>query len=110
MEGEVWCHFPQRVGRPRFQREIKRAELGWEDAKYAYVAVARGLVASLPEARLIGVPRHGRGRIRLPLCTRRGIESRIVTRRDKAALRRAKKLRWGAALELNEEEGASEGQ
>ena len=72
MEGEVWCHFPQRVGRPRFQREIKRAELGWEDAKYAYVAVARGLVASLPEARLIGVPRHGRGRIRLPLCTRRG--------------------------------------
>ncbi len=102
---DSWCHFPQRVERPWFQRETKGAELGWEDAKFSFVSVGRRPALTLPFARLVGVPRHARGRVRLDLCSARGLESPAITRGDKAALRRAKKLRWGAAVESAAELG-----
>lgn len=98
-----WCHFPQRIARPAFQRAIKGAILGWEDAKFSFTALGREPAPGLPHARLIGVPRHGRGRVRLPLCSVDGSEDPIVSRRTKQAFRRAKKLGWGAAIERADE-------
>src|SRR4029079_12505613 len=36
-----WCHFPQRVVRPEFQRRARGAPSQWEDSKFAYAAMAR---------------------------------------------------------------------
>lgn len=93
-----WCHFARRVARSRLHRQAKRAEVPWEDEKYVYIAVARR--AGRPvEARVIAPPRMGSGRISLKLCRRDGTAAeRLLTRRDGAAFKTARRLGWGDAL------------
>ena len=47
-----WCHFTQRLPRSRAHRQIKDAELPFEDEKFAYVALTRvpAVAASGPRA------------------------------------------------------------
>jgi ribosomal protein RSM22 (predicted rRNA methylase) len=93
-----WCHFSRRVARSRLHRQAKGAAVPWEDEKYCYLAAARrpGLAAA---ARIIAPPRAGSGRIGLKLCRRDGTAAeRLLTRRDAAAFRLARRLDWGDAL------------
>ena len=36
-----WCHFPQRLIRPDFQRRARGASSEWEESKFSYAAMAR---------------------------------------------------------------------
>ena len=45
-----WCHFTQRLPRSRAHKQIKGAELPFEDEKFAYVALTRAPVARRPPA------------------------------------------------------------
>ena len=93
-----WCHFSRRVARSRLHRRAKGADIPWEDEKFIYVAAARGAGAE-PDARVIAPPRRGSGRVTLKLCMRSGVcEQRMVTRRDDAAFRIARRLDWGDAI------------
>ena len=94
MDRPDWCHFSARVQRSRTHRTVKQGNLGYEDERYSYVAVARTERTATGD-RVIHTPHVSRAEIRLDLCTRTGIEQIAVPRRDKAAYKRARKSRWG---------------
>ena len=89
-----WCHFSQRTPRSRLHRETKRAEVGWEDEKYAYVAVSRS--PGRGEARVLATPRARSGLVTLKLCEPDGsARERTVTRREGEAFKAARRVGWG---------------
>jgi ribosomal protein RSM22 (predicted rRNA methylase) len=89
-----WCHFAARVERSSIHRRVKDAELGYEDEKYSYVALAREAV-ELPAGRVIRHPQQRPGLIVLETCTAGGLGTERVTRRDRDAFRAARKRSWG---------------
>ena len=92
-----WCHFAARVERSSLHRRIKDGELGYEDEKYSYVALARE-PAALPRARIVRRPQHHSGWIELQTCTSTGLTSERATKRNPQAFREARKAQWGEAL------------
>jgi ribosomal protein RSM22 (predicted rRNA methylase) len=92
-----WCHFVQRVSRSKAQRAAKGAELGYEDEKFAYVAVARAPGTPI-SARVLRRPVARAGRIELALCAPDGLRRETVTRADRERWRAAKDAEWGDAL------------
>ena len=46
-----WCHFTQRLPRSRAHKQLKGAELPFEDEKFTYVALTRAPVAHASRAR-----------------------------------------------------------
>jgi ribosomal protein RSM22 (predicted rRNA methylase) len=99
MEGDDWCHFAARVERSSLHRRIKDAELGYEDEKFSYVALAKQPVAPA-RARILLRPVQKPGLIVLETCTPEGLKTERVTRRDKAAFRSARHANWGDATEI----------
>ncbi len=92
-----WCHFSQRISRTQLHRQIKRANLSYEDEKFSYVVLSR--TAGLPiTGRIIRHPQIRAGHIYLELCTPGGLKSSIVTRKDREAFRQARDLHWGDAV------------
>jgi len=90
-----WCHFSRRVARSRLHRLAKGGEVPWEDEKYIFVAASR-VPAEKPEARVLAPPQAGSGMVRLKLCEADGsVAERLVTRREGAAFKTARKLDWG---------------
>ncbi len=89
-----WCHFAQRLARTKAHRSAKGADLGYEDEKYAYLAVARQ-AGQRVGARVLRHPVTRPGRIELTLCTHDGLRRSIVTRAERAAWRQARDLAWG---------------
>lgn len=92
-----WCHFAQRVSRSKAQRAAKGADLGYEDEKFAYVAVARTPGTPIT-ARVLRHPQARPGRIELTLCTPEGIRQETVTKGDRERWRQAREAEWGDTL------------
>jgi ribosomal protein RSM22 (predicted rRNA methylase) len=93
-----WCHFPQRLQRPQFQRRAKAALSQWEDCKFAYAAMARFAPANVPQARIIRAPQITKTYAEAQLCTAGGIVQHRAGKNDREAFKRTKKLQWGEAL------------
>ena len=91
-----WCHFAARVERSSLHRRLKNAELGYEDEKYSYVAVARQPVG-VAGGRILRHPRHEAGFIVLETCTPAGLGRERVLRKDRERFRAARKVNWGDA-------------
>ena len=91
-----WCHFAARVERSAIHRRAKGGDLGHEDEKFSYLAVAREAV-ELPDARIVRHPRQSPGLIEITLCRGTAIEGERVTRRDPGRFRAARKAQWGDA-------------
>lgn len=90
-----WCHFAARVERSSLHRRIKGADLGYEDEKYSYVALAREPVTPAA-SRVVGRPRHHPGLIELDTCTPTGLTTVRATKRDRDRFRAARHAEWGA--------------
>lgn len=99
LEPPDWCHFAERSQRPAYQRRMKGADLSWEDAKFAFVAVSRFPPVASPWARVLRHPRHGKGHVELDLCAQDGRRPAVVGRSAGAAWKSARKLEWGSAVE-----------
>ena len=91
-----WCHFAARVERSSLHRRVKGGELGHEDEKFSYIALARQPV-ELPSARIIRHPQHRPGLIEIENCTPAGLRSERITKRDRDRFRAARKASWGDA-------------
>ena len=89
-----WCHFTQRLQRSRAHKQVKGAELPFEDEKFAYVALTRTRVEKRP-ARVLAQPDVTKAAVVTKLCTPDRVVLASTPRRDKAAYQRARKQRWG---------------
>jgi ribosomal protein RSM22 (predicted rRNA methylase) len=98
IEAPDWCHFSQRLARSRAHMQLKNAEVPFEDERFAYVALARTPVARYP-SRVLAQPIVGKAEIAAKLCTRTGLTVAKVPRRAKADYARARRWRWGDAVE-----------
>lgn len=92
-----WCHFTQRLPRSRAHKQIKEAELPFEDEKFSYVALTRAAVAPHP-ARVLAQPIVSKVEVTAKLCTPDGLVIAKVPRRAKADYARARRWRWGDAV------------
>lgn len=96
-----WCHFGVRLARTRLHRLIKDAALSFEDEKFSYVVASRAPGRPIA-GRVIRRPQIHSGHVRLTVCTSEGAREIVVTRKNREAFRRARDLRWGAAIEIDE--------
>jgi len=92
-----WCHFTQRLQRSRAHKQVKGAELPFEDEKFAYVALTREPVRRHP-ARVLAQPVVTKVEVSAKLCTSDGLAITKVPRRAKADYARARRWRWGDAV------------
>jgi ribosomal protein RSM22 (predicted rRNA methylase) len=78
-----WCHFTQRLPRSRAHKQIKSAELPYEDEKFIYVALTRAPIA-LHRARVLAQPVITKIAVTAKLCTSRpGEQHRAPPRQDR---------------------------
>jgi len=92
-----WCHFTQRLPRSRAHKQIKGAELPFEDEKFSYVALTRAAVAQRPD-RVLAQPVVTKVEVAAKLCTPAGLVKANVPRRAKADYAQARRWRWGDAV------------
>lgn len=92
-----WCHFAQRLARSRAHKQIKGAELPFEDEKFAYVALTRAPVPR-HHPRVLAQPSLSKVEIKAKLCTRTGLVMANIPHRDKRLYARARRWRWGDAV------------
>ncbi|QPF86348.1 SAM-dependent methyltransferase [Bradyrhizobium genosp. L] len=92
-----WCHFSQRLQRSRAHKQVKGAELPFEDERFAYVALSRAPQAARP-SRVLAQPDDGKVEIAAKLCTPEGVAVTKVPRRAKADYALARRWRWGDAI------------
>jgi ribosomal protein RSM22 (predicted rRNA methylase) len=92
--GDDWCHFAARVERTSLHRRIKGGELGYEDEKFSYVALARVPVATAA-ARIIRRPRQQPGVVLLDTCAPAGLGAVRIAKRDRDRFRAARHAAWG---------------
>lgn len=94
MAGGDWCHFSVRLARSSIHRRAKEAIRNYEDEKFAYLLFSRR-EEPLVEGRILRHPRRGKGHVAFKLCTKEGIENRVVTKKENELFRIAKKRGWG---------------
>lgn len=94
-----WCHFPQRLRRPAFQRRARGAPSPWEDAKYSYAALARFSPERPIWGRVILEPSFNKAYAEVLISSRDGIVRHRALKRDRNAFRWVKSLEWGQILE-----------
>jgi ribosomal protein RSM22 (predicted rRNA methylase) len=96
----AWCHFSQRLPRLRAHKQVKGAEVPFEDEKFIYLALTRLFPARRPAARVLAPPHVSKVGVTAKLCGADGA-SRVITipRRDKGAYAAARRWDWGDAVD-----------
>src|SRR5436309_1058559 len=93
-----WCHFTQRLQRSRAHKQVKGVELPFEDEKFAYVALTRAPGATR-RSRVLAQPVTTKIEVTAKLCTADGLALIKAPRRAKADYARARRWRWGDAVD-----------
>ncbi len=83
LDAPDWCHFTQRLPRSQAHRQLKSAELAYEDERFSYVALTRAPAAQRP-ARVLAQPDVSKVEVTAKLCTPEGLVIAKVPRRAKA--------------------------
>lgn len=94
-----WCHFPQRLERPSFQRQAKAASAGWEESKFSYAAMSRFPADTAIWGRLIHQPHKTKKDVHLTVSSTDGIVDLAFPKSQREAFRHATDYRWGDAIE-----------
>lgn len=91
---EDWCSFYVRVARSGIHRQAKKGELGYEDEKFSYIAFSKQPI-NINGARILRHPQINSGYVKVKLCTNKGIEERIYSKKDKEIYKQVRKLDAG---------------
>ena len=91
-----WCHFSVRVQRTKLHKILKGGEAPYEDEKFTYIVAIKTPCES--EERILRHPKILKGRVQLQLCTRNGVENKVITKQQKELYKLARKLNWGDSL------------
>ncbi|MGJ5179939.1 small ribosomal subunit Rsm22 family protein [Bradyrhizobium oligotrophicum] len=95
-----WCHFVQRLARSRAHRELKGADVPFEDEKFSFIALARAPVTRRPAARVLAPPLLNKVAVTAKLCEADGVARTIdIPRRNKPAFAAARRWDWGDGVE-----------
>lgn len=81
IENGDWCHFTSRIARSRLHKQLKGADVPYEDEKFCFIAVTR-MPQNIAAARVLRHPKIESGKVTLRLCTEDGICDRIVTKKS----------------------------
>jgi ribosomal protein RSM22 (predicted rRNA methylase) len=92
-----WCHFSQRLARSRAHKQLKGADVPFEDERFSYVVLTRQPIAERP-FRVLAQPAVGKAGLSAKLCTPDGLTIAKVPRRDRQAYAEARHWRWGDAV------------
>ena len=85
LAGPDWCHFTQRLQRSRAHKQLKGAELPYEDEKFSYVALTRQPINQRP-FRVLAQPTVAKAEVTAKICTPDGLLITRVPRRDRESL------------------------
>ncbi|MBS4167808.1 small ribosomal subunit Rsm22 family protein [Parachlamydia sp. AcF125] len=94
-----WCHFSKRVERTRLHRQCKEGSLGYEDEKFSY-AIFSKQPYPLSQARILEHPQKRSGHVHLRVCTSKGIQKAIISKRHKDLYKQAQDAKWGDTLKV----------
>ena len=97
LQAPDWCHFSQRLARSRAHKQVKGADVPFEDERFAYVVLTRA-PATARLSRILAQPVVGKAEISAKVCTPDGVTIAKVPRRDKVAYAAARHWRWGDAM------------
>jgi ribosomal protein RSM22 (predicted rRNA methylase) len=97
LQAPDWCHFAKRLPRSRAHKEVKGAELPFEDEKFSYVALSRTAAAHHP-ARVLASPHLSKVEVAAKLCTADGLVHTRIPHRNRKAYAAARRWRWGDAV------------
>ena len=92
-----WCHFSQRLSRSRAHKQLKGAEVPFEDERFIYVALTRS-PKMVNDARVLAQPTLNKVAVNAKLCTTAGLVFATIPRRDKPAYAAARRWDWGDAV------------
>lgn len=95
-EGD-WCHFSQRLPRTSLHRQLKSGSQGYEDEKFAWLAVHPTQSGTPFASRILRHPRKNKGNIGLHLCTPDGLSDPILGK-SHPQYKALRKAEWGDAL------------
>ncbi len=93
-----WCHFAVRLQRSTLHRQVKGADLSYEDEKFSYVAAVRPElgVPDWPAGRVVRRPQLRKNLVLLDLCQAGGRSGNLAVGKSKGEVyRRARKTSWG---------------
>lgn len=93
-----WCHFGVRLQRTDEHRHAKEGSLGFEDEKFSYVILSKQPQES-SFSRLLKDPLRRKGHTLITLCSKSGIEQKIITKNGKEPYKMINKLKWGDKIE-----------
>jgi len=93
-----WCHFPQRLKRPPFQRRARGAPSEWEDTKFSYAAMARFSAPTFIWGRVIMEPTSNKAYAEALVSEQSGVTWQRALKRHKDVYRFVKDVPWGAVI------------
>ncbi len=101
LSSDDWCHFSCRVARSKLHKQLKDADVPYEDEKYSYIAFSKdpALAVSRAKARVLRHPVITKGQVELTLCTKDSNLSTVIRKRDGSAFKEARKCKMGDRFE-----------
>jgi ribosomal protein RSM22 (predicted rRNA methylase) len=93
-----WCHFPQRLKRPPFQRAARGAPSEWEDSKFCFAAMARFGPEDRIWGRVIRETTSNKAYAEAKISAIDGVARYRGLKRHRDAYRLVRALEWGDAL------------
>lgn len=95
-----WCNFYSRVQRTKIHKKLKSGDLPYEDEKFIYIAISKKEKIINNKSRIIRHPLLYNGYIKLKICTDKGIEELIISKKEKERFQHAKKLNHGDMIKM----------